>query len=106
MRSRPRFWLSPLLALSVVAGFGVSPLAAAQAAGASKPAPAPPADDEDDSGGKGTRVSGVDVVAPKDYAHQVGAVVGDIVPEIQYSPADIQSFGVSTVNALLSGLPP
>ena len=34
------------------------------------------------------------------------AVVGDIVPEIQYSPADIQSFGVSTVTELLSELAP
>ena len=105
MTSRFGPWLAPLLAVAAVPGVGVMPLAA-QAAAASKPPPPPPpppADDEDDSP---TRVSGVDVVAPKDYAHQIGAVVGDIVPEIQYSPADIQSFGVSTVTELLSELAP
>jgi iron complex outermembrane receptor protein len=103
MTSRPGPWLAPLLAVAVAAGVGASPLAA-QAAAA--PAPAPPADDEDAPTGKGTTVSGVDVIAPKDYAHQVGAVVGDIVPEIQYSPADIQSFGVATVTELLAELAP
>ena len=33
-------------------------------------------------------------------------MVGDIVPEIQYTPADIQSFGVSTVTDLLAELAP
>lgn len=37
---------------------------------------------------------------------QVGAVVGDIKPEIQLTPADIQSFGVSTVTELLGELGP
>jgi hypothetical protein len=48
----------------------------------------------------------VDVVLHKTYAQQYGAVVGDIEPEIQYSPAEIQSFGVSTVTELLSELAP
>ena len=68
------------------------------------------AGDEEDPGdsqhASDTRVSGVDVVAHKDYAHQFGAVVGDIIPEIQYTPADIQSFGVSTVTDLLAELAP
>jgi hypothetical protein len=55
---------------------------------------------------KGTRVSGVDVIAHKRYAQQYGAVVGDIEPEIQYTPAEIQSFGVSTVTDLLNELAP
>jgi hypothetical protein len=37
---------------------------------------------------------------------QYGAVVGDIKPELQLGPADIQSFGVSTVTELLSELAP
>lgn len=37
---------------------------------------------------------------------QYGAVVGDIKPELQLGPADIQSFGVSTVTELLSELSP
>jgi hypothetical protein len=37
---------------------------------------------------------------------QVGAVVGDIKPEIQLTPADIQSFGVSTITELLAELGP
>ena len=95
-----------MFAVAVVAGLGTSPLAARTAAGPND-GPAPPADNEDAPAEKGTRVSGVDVIAPpRDYAHQVGAVVGDIVPEIQYSPADIQSFGVATVTELLAELAP
>jgi iron complex outermembrane recepter protein len=37
---------------------------------------------------------------------QPGAVVGDIKPELQLSPADIQSYGVSTVTELLNELSP
>ena len=37
---------------------------------------------------------------------EYGAVVGDIKPELQLSPSDIQSFGVSTVTELLSELAP
>lgn len=74
-----------------------------------KAAPASAGDEEDPGDSQhasDTRVSGVDVVAHKDYAHQFGAVVGDIVPEIQYTPADIQSFGISTVTDLLAELAP
>jgi iron complex outermembrane receptor protein len=106
MRLRPGPWLTPLLAVAIVVGLPVSPLCA-QMIAAQRSAPSRPAeDDEDAPAAKGTRVSGVDVIAPKDYAHQVGAVVGDIVPEIQYSPADIQSFGVATVTELLAELAP
>ena len=37
---------------------------------------------------------------------QPGAVVGDIKPELQLSPSDIQSYGVSTVTELLDELAP
>ena len=40
---------------------------------------------------------------PKD---EYGAVVGDIEPELQMSPADIQSYGVSTVTELLNEIAP
>jgi hypothetical protein len=63
-------------------------------------------DPEDSLHAKDTEVSGVDVVAHKTYAQQYGAVVGDILPELQYSPDEIQSFGVSTVNELLNELAP
>ena len=46
-------------------------------------------------------VDELDVVAAKDYAHLPGAVAGTIKPEIQYSSAQVQAFGVSTVNELL-----
>ena len=68
--------------------------------------------DEDDPGdsehAKATTVSGVEVTASrrKIYAQQYGAVVGDIEPEIQFTPAEIQSFGVSTVTELMSELAP
>ena len=42
--------------------------------------------------------------APLPYARQVGAVVGDITPELQLDPSDIQSYGVSTVTELLNEL--
>jgi hypothetical protein len=67
-----------------------------------------PADSQHAKGMRGdaVRVEGVDVVAHKIYGQQYGAVVGDIEPEIQYTPAEIQSFGVSTVTELLSELAP
>jgi hypothetical protein len=37
---------------------------------------------------------------------QYGAVVGDIKPELQLGPAEVQSFGVSTVTDLLNELSP
>ena len=69
----------------------------APAAQAQKAPQAPqPSEDEE------TTVQAVQVKGQK----LPGAVVGDIKPEISYSPADIQSFGVSTVTELLSELSP
>ena len=68
--------------------------------------------DEDDPGdsehAKTTTVSGVEVTASrrKIYTQQYGAVVGDIEPEIQFTPAEIQSFGVSTVTELMNEIAP
>jgi hypothetical protein len=44
--------------------------------------------------------------APTLYRNQPGAVIGDIEPDLQLSPADIQSYGVSSVTELLSELAP
>jgi len=75
----------------------------AKASAAKAPAP-PPSDDDDDSADNENVVPGVTVTARK--RPQPGAVVGDIKPELQLSPADIQSYGVSTVTELLNELTP
>jgi iron complex outermembrane receptor protein len=52
-------------------------------------------------------VSEIVVTAGKTvYQTQPGAVAGDIEPEVQLSPAQIQSYGVSTVTELLDELAP
>ena len=56
-------------------------------------------DDDDDAD------PGVTVTAHK-LKPQPGAVIGDIKPELQLSPSDVQSFGVSTVTELLEELAP
>lgn len=53
-----------------------------------------------------TAVSEVVVTASRTYQQQYGAVVGDIVPELQMSPSDIQSYGVGTVTDLLNEIAP
>lgn len=70
-----------------------------------RPAPVRPPADEDDSGGTGANELTV-TARPRDYAHQPGAVIGDIKPELQLGPADIQTYGVSSVTELLSELAP
>jgi uncharacterized membrane protein YgcG len=73
-----------------------------RAAAAPSPAPAPapktPAPDPDDEV--------QEVVVRGKRIPQVGGVVGDIKPELQLSPADIQSYGVSSVTELLEELAP
>jgi iron complex outermembrane receptor protein len=57
--------------------------------------------------GPPVKVGSITVTAPPlPYAKQPGAVVGDITPEIQLDPSDIQSYGVSTVTELLNELAP
>ncbi len=48
----------------------------------------------------------VAAVTVKGQRVQPGAVIGDIKPEVQFTAADIQSFGVSTVTELLDELAP
>jgi hypothetical protein len=76
------------------------------------PAPAPraagnadEAADAADAAHPGPTVSELTVTARR-APPQYGALVGDIKPELQLGPADIQSFGVSTVTELLSELAP
>ncbi|OYY89776.1 MAG: TonB-dependent receptor, partial [Sphingomonas sp. 28-66-16] len=90
------------LALAVVFLAGASPAAVAAQqqkppAPAPSPAPVSPPIDEADDGGdiivRGTRV-------------QPGAVIGDIPPDQQLGPAEIRSYGVSSVTDLLAELAP
>ncbi len=74
------------------------------AASAPSASQADPSADQEDAPEPTTTVQGVTVVAHR--RPQPGAVVGDIKPEVQLSPADVQSFGVSTVNELLEELTP
>ena len=64
-----------------------------------------PVEDEDDDDEPVT-VTPVTVKGRRIALPQPGAVVGDIKPELQLSPADIQSYGVSTVTELLNELSP
>ena len=97
----------PASALAQVQPQPSSPSAQAQPAAkpASRPARKPAAESEkqDDP----TVVSEVVInVSAAPYRIQPGAVVGDIEPEVQLSPADIQSYGVSTLTELLTELAP
>ena len=49
-----------------------------------------------------------EVVVPPERApnQQYGAVVGDIAPELQMTPSEVQSYGVSTVTELLNEIAP
>jgi hypothetical protein len=71
-----------------------------------KAKPPKPKDDSDDDDSDATTVAPVTVVAKRPPPPQRGAVVGDIKPELQLAPADIQSYGVSTVTELLNELSP
>ncbi|HEX8968588.1 MAG TPA: TonB-dependent receptor, partial [Chloroflexota bacterium] len=95
------------LVVVLTAGVSALPIAAG-AAGVttSQAAPAPPADQQDAADDSASTVGEVDVIASRDYAHQVGAVISPVLPEIQYNPAQIQSLGVNTVSELLDELLP
>ncbi|HSZ51904.1 MAG TPA: TonB-dependent receptor, partial [Caulobacteraceae bacterium] len=100
-------WAVSAAALSAAA-LGAAAQTAPPAAGHGSSAANSTADDEAadarDAANSGSTVSEVTVTGhpPPEY----GAVVGDIKPELQLSPSDIQSFGVSTVTELLSELAP
>ena len=76
---------------------------AAQKAKPPAPKPKPPVEDDDDED-EPTTVTPLTVKGHR--PRQPGAVVGDIQPELQLSPSDIQSYGVSTVTELLNELAP
>jgi hypothetical protein len=89
---------------------GVAPAPAKPAPAKLKPAKPKPKpkhadDNDDDDADAATTVPGVLVKAHR-VTPQPGAVVGDIKPELQLSPADVQSYGVSTVTELLEELAP
>lgn len=103
LRLRPAGAATLLAALMTSAAF---PAQAQEATAATPAAQAPraaaqPAEDEeaDDT------VSELVVVGTRERP-QPGAVVGDIKPEIQLNPAQIQSYGVSSVADLLNELSP
>ncbi|MGH6911629.1 MAG: TonB-dependent receptor, partial [Phenylobacterium sp.] len=79
-------------------GHGAGLLLAASAAHAEAPAVQAAA------AGKAATLSEVVVTAEK--PPQPGAVIGEIPPELQLSPADIQSYGVSNIADLLNELAP
>lgn len=95
------------LLATLLSGVALPTFAQAQQAAAATPAPAPApsktgtAEDEyaDET------VSELVIVGSRERP-QVGAVVGDIKPELQLSPAQIQSYGVSSVADLLNELAP
>jgi len=91
------------LLAALLAGVALPAYAQEAAAPAAKTqattAPADHTDEYDDT------VSELVVVGTRDRP-QPGAVVGDIQPEIQLSPAQIQSYGVSSVSDLLNELSP
>jgi hypothetical protein len=94
------------IAMALAAGSAqaqTQPQAQSKAA-AKSPARAPaPADDEEDE--DEATVSELVVTAAPERP-QRGAVVGDIKPELQLGPADIQSYGVSSLTDLLNELAP
>ena len=105
-----RLRLATVLGCGVCAAALIAPVSAAWAQAqpaartAARPAPRPePVDDDDDP----SAVSEITVTAGKTlYQTLPGAVVGDVAPDLQLSPADIQSYGVSTVTELLDELAP
>ncbi|MEH3046082.1 TonB-dependent receptor [Sphingomonas adhaesiva] len=87
------------LSLLLLAGVAAVPVHAQTAAPARQaPAPAPASDEDEEEGGPDIVVTG--------SRSQPGAVIGDITPEQQLSPADIRSYGVGSVSELLNELAP
>jgi hypothetical protein len=95
--------------LAILAASLLNTPSAAQTAPGAKPttvpAPAPksaPPTDEDEGDDS---LPTVHVIGHK-LPPQPGAAIGDIKPELQLTPSDIQSYGVSTVTELLQELAP
>ena len=81
-------------------GVALAGLLAASAAHAEGAAPAVQAS----AAGKAATLS--EVVVTADKPPQPGAVIGEIPPELQLGPADIQAYGVSNIADLLNELAP
>jgi len=102
--------LAAASAVAMVVATGLAgPLHAQTSAPAKAPAapppPSPPPESNDQDDDASTTAPPITVTGHKPPP-QPGAVVGDIKPEIQLSPADVQSYGVSTVTELLEELSP
>jgi len=96
----------------LLAGWALAQTASGKAAPVATKAQAPSSDAGDDDEASqppplASTTKSVTVTAHKLKPPPLpGAVVGDIKPELQLSPADIQSYGVSTVTELLNELSP
>ena len=90
-------------ALGLVLALGAAPAFAQTATPASPLTPDPVASGSTSS--EAADDEGPDIVVTGSR-RQPGAVVGDIPPELQLSPADIRSYGVSSVADLLTELAP
>ncbi len=96
-------------AFGLVLALGAAPVFA-QTAPTPTPTPAPnpvqsPAPADPSIAGEEDESLGPDIVVTGSR-RQPGAVVGDIPPELQLTPADIRSYGVSSVADLLTELAP
>lgn len=83
--------------LTLILLLGTTPAAVYAQAAPSANRPAPPRNAEPEPGDEDIVVRG---------ARQPGEVIGDIPPDQQLSPADIRSYGVSSVSDLLAELAP
>ncbi|MDB5704878.1 MAG: TonB-dependent receptor [Sphingomonas bacterium] len=87
--------------LILVASGSIPAMAVAQTAPAPAPAPAPSKTQTDDQ----SDTDEPDIIV-RGQRNLPGAVIGDIPPEQQLGPADIRSYGVSSVSDLLNELAP
>ncbi len=86
-----------LASTAALPAYAQQPPSAAATPGTQAPAQAADADPEEEAG---------EEIVVTGSRTQRGAVVGDIAPEQQLSPADIRSYGVSSVTELLNELSP
>lgn len=90
----------------LVVMLGMMTAAPAWAQQAPAPDPAPAAQPPANPGAQGDEEELEDIVVTGSRQNLPGAVQGDIPPEVQLSPADIRSYGVSSVSDLLEELAP
>ncbi|VVS96637.1 TonB-dependent Receptor Plug domain protein [Sphingomonas sp. EC-HK361] len=90
----------------LVVMFGMMTAAPAWAQQAPAPATPPAAQPAPEPAAAGDEDEAADIVVTGSRQNLPGAVVGDIPPEVQLGPADIRSYGVSSVSDLLDELGP